>query len=173
MKVTYRFVVTDAYLSEAETLALSQNPVVKFMYLKPWGSTWLPVMLFAGVGVWSAFYYIWELSVAMLLPIAFSLLGRYLSVRSRTQARQKNQLLNTEATISVGDDGIDSVTAHSKSHMEWAGVTQAILDPKGILLRISVGFQWLPDANIEAGSPNAARRLINDHVRRGGGRKVA
>jgi hypothetical protein len=171
MKTLHRIEFAEGHLQEAQRLAISQNPMLKFMFLNAWG-IWAPVL--ALVIALLAFYLLHELSlmVGLLfgLAIIFAFIGRFLCDRGLANARRQNPMNGAVVTYSMSEAGLDIVTPVNRSHLEWSAFSGAIDYPQGVLLKIGTrAYMWLPDRALVEGAPADFRQLVGGCIQQDSG----
>ena len=167
MKTTHGVEVTEKYLKEAQRLVLSQNKTLRLMYLNR-GLWWSALLVLLGAVIFLASMHALGSSLGLFFGAAITIaaLSQLLIPRSLAKARKRNPMKGSRVTVSMDETGVDSVTPVSNAHLQWAGVSAAIIYAGGVLLRMQTRtYLWLPDVALIQGSPGDVRGLLADHVK--------
>ena len=165
MTTTYRILVDEDYLKEAERLAVGNTPVLKLFYQNPW-IQWPPRVILPLALVYFAVVNEWTAAAFAAILVALSILNPIISRRRAAKSRQRNRLRDSILTFALDDEGIDTTNKFSNAHLQWPAVINAVIYPQGVLLQVTPrGFAWLPDNSLTGGSPPEVRQLVADHVK--------
>jgi hypothetical protein len=165
MKTTHKIVLTDEFIAEAQRIAIAQNTVLRLMY-QTWWIRWIPRFIFAGAAI--AFWILNSPLFALFLALMFGLsfLGQYLVRRNLAKARREFRAKGTTTTVSMDENGIDTLGAFGNSHLKWVAVLKPTIYSNGVLIKLSrLSMLWLPDQSLIEGTPAEVRQLLADSVK--------
>jgi hypothetical protein len=164
MKITHQFVMTDAYITAAQRVAIDQNKTLKFFY-QTWWAWWLPRVLIVPSKI---FLYVIKLGSTVALlggVLVLSFIGEWVGRRSLAKARDKVRGKGTTVTVSMDDQEIGIENANGNSHLKWSAMLQPAIYADGVLIKFSrFSMVWLPDQALTEGSPDQVRKLLAENV---------
>lgn len=141
MKYDIKFRLDRAYMSESYDQARRH------------GSRWLLVEKIIGafflmLGVVLLVYARGESVLPIVLVVIglFELLSNRINKYFWLKRHSKSKLNDAEIKITLSDSGIESISPHSSSEMNWKGLEKVMRTPKGILIWPQKGVYWyLPE----------------------------
>jgi hypothetical protein len=167
VRTSHHIDFNDKYLRQAQRLMLSQNPVIKFVYLNRW-AVWPPLVILAGYLVYLGMNHNLDFFSGFFIGtiIIGSIIFQALQPRNLARARDRNPLKGSMVTMSLDEQGATLVTNVSTASLKWAAFSRAILYGDGVLLKLQTrAYVWLPDSSLVEGSPKQVRELIAEFIR--------
>jgi hypothetical protein len=167
MNTMHHIEFTEEYLKEAQRLALSQNAVLRFIFLSRW-TMWPPAILIGGFMIFlfehNQLSFPSGVFFGAMLVCCF--VGPLLNGRNLAKTRRRHFMKSSVVTYRLDEQGMDQISPVSNSHLQWPAFSRVILYPQGVLLKMqSNAYMWLPDKSLTEGSPEDVRRLLADHVK--------
>jgi len=160
MRTVHHLLYSDEYIAESQSVVIAQNRALRFIH-QSWWVWWPPRIALVGATAicWTA-----QLNRAATLTAAcllFTFWGEHFGRRSLAKARNRVREKGTTTTVSMDENGIDTVGARGSTHLKWEAVTLPVVKADGVLLMVtSASGLWLPDRTLAEGTPNDVRDLI-------------
>ena len=166
LKTVHRIITTDEYIADAQRLNIAQNKTLKFLY-QTWWSWWLPRAGMVGLIFFClAIHLDWSISVWLVGFLVLSFFGEWFGQRSLAKARARTRFRGSTITVSMDENGLDTVGPVGNSHVQWVGILGKATKPNGVLIRFSrLAWIWLPDAELIEGTAEDVRKLLAENVK--------
>jgi hypothetical protein len=160
MEIVYKFRADAAFYRTTMNRYYSQRPLL----LR------LPVqfgifgLVFIGVVLWttnSVSPTLVAIGVIAAVVMVFGLVAlTKLAILRRFRRRAD---FGTQATVILSEAGLASSGRHVEGRWDWPAFPRAVRFADGILLLRAGVIRWLPDAAIQAGTPEAATALVKSN----------
>jgi hypothetical protein len=160
MKTVHHLLLSDEYIAESQYVQIAQNRTLRFLY-QSWWVWWLPRIVLVGtIAICLTVHLGWAAALIAVFFI-FTFWGEHFGRRSLAKARSRTPGKGTTTTVSMDENGIDTVGALGTTHLKWEAVRLPVVKEDGVLLMVTnTGGLWLPDRTLAEGTPNGVRDLI-------------
>ena len=164
LKTKHRFVITDAYIAEAQRLSIAQNKTLKLLY-QTWWVWWLPRPVILGFVLYLLLNHAESSAALFGFLLIFHVAAEWLGRRNLAKARNRVRTKNTTSTVTMSEKGVELDGANGSSQIKWAAMLSPAIYPSGVLIKFSrFAMVWLPDKALIEGSAADVRQLLADNV---------
>jgi hypothetical protein len=159
----HKIVWDDTYIATSQRMLIETRSWSTRVLYRWWG-WWIPRIVIVGILGWliATGVKLDSMSYAYFVgALILNFFGELWIHRSLVRARGRHRNRGSTTTVTMSEDGIDTIHALGDSHLKWKAPRSIRVKQDGILLMVSsLAGLWLPDAALTEGTPAEVRQLV-------------